>query len=71
MARTHVVYVVEKDGKRAAFTATIGFGYNLSTWLEEHEAKFAYIYPTLKECEETAEQWNQGYMSQNRHLYQK
>lgn len=69
MAKTHVVYVIEKDGKRAAFVGTIGFGYNLSTWLNEHEAKFAYIYPKLKECEEIAEQWNQGYINQGKYLY--
>ena len=60
MAKTHVVYLIEENGKSYACAATIENGYDVLSWGRERKASDIYIFPTKKECEKIEELWNQG-----------
>ena len=64
-----IVYVEERDGKKAAYSDSIGMGFNYSTWISAHNTHRVYAYPTKKECDETAKNWNRSYIEQGKYLY--
>lgn len=70
MAKTHVVYIVKENDKLYACDATIENGFDVLSWARERNASYVYLFPTKKECEEIAKQWNQSYIEQNKYLYQ-
>lgn len=71
MKKTFVIYVEERDGRRAATADSIELGYNLKSWIEQHRADYVYAFATKREAEETALSWNRGYMERGKYLYSK
>ena len=71
MKKIFVIYVEEKDDKRAATAASIELGYNLKSWIEQHKADYVYAFQTKKEAEVTALSWNRGYIKCGKYLYSK
>lgn len=70
MKNIFVVGTIEKDGKIAACSTSIGTGNCVLSWANENGFNHVYFFPTKKECDDVANDWNRSFIEQGKYIYQ-
>ena len=70
MKNIFVVGIIEKDGKIAACSTSIGTGNCVLSWANGNGFNHVYFFPTKKECDDVANDWNQSFIEQGKYIYQ-
>lgn len=71
MKNLFAVGLVEKDGKLAAYSTSIGTGDCVLSWANGNGFKHVYFFTTKKECDDIANDWNRSYTEQGKYIYQR